>query len=130
MAYGLAGLARQAAATMPPAWAAWLGAVLIAHDLLLVPAVLAVTALTGLVPAALRGPLRAALAGSALLVLLTLPAFLGHGRATQPGNATVLPGDYPRALALLVAATWLLAGAVALGRAARRPGRRRAGLRP
>src|SRR6266496_71375 len=122
MARGLAGLASQARSTVPPAWAAWLAGVLLAHDLLVVPAVLAVTALTGRAPAAWRGGLRAALAVSCVLVLVTLPAFLGHGRATQPGNATVLPSDYPRNLAALVALVWLLAGARVLlaGRRRRR----------
>ena len=119
IARGLAGLVSQAAATMPPAWAAWLAAVLLTHDLLLVPAVLTVTAVTGRAPPAWRGPLRAALAVSGVLVLVTLPAFLGHGRATQPGNRTLLPSDYPRNLAVLVAAVWLVAAAAALIRRAR-----------
>jgi hypothetical protein len=120
MAWGLLGLVRQAASTMPPAWAAWLLVTLLVNDLLLLPAAFAVARLTGLAPAPWRPAVRAALAVSAVLVVLTLPAVLGGGRSTQPGNASVLPGDYPRALALLVAGVWAVAGAWVLARALRR----------
>jgi hypothetical protein len=129
MAWGLVGLARQAASTTPPAWAAWLLVTLLVNDLLVLPAAFAVARLTSLTPAPWRRALRAALAVSAVLVLVTLPAFLGDGRSTQPGNRSVLPGDYPRSLALLVALVWAVAGAwVAL--ALRRARLRRPSARP
>jgi hypothetical protein len=58
---------------------------------------------------------------SATVVLVTLPAFLGDGRATQPGNGSLLPNDYRRSLVLVPAPVW----AVAVLGAARTSGRRR-----
>jgi hypothetical protein len=42
-------------------------------------------------------------------VLLTVPLLLGDGRATQPGNTSVLPGDYPVSLAAVLAGVWAAA---------------------
>jgi hypothetical protein len=52
---------------------------------------------------------RAALIVSGTLVLLTVPLLLGDGRATQPGNTSVLPGDYPVSLAAVLAGVWAAA---------------------
>jgi hypothetical protein len=121
MAFGVWGLLGHAAATMPAAWAGWLTAVLLGHDLLLAPAVLAAGWLVGRLPGGWRAPVRAALVISATVVLVTLPAFLGDGRATQPGNGSLLPNDYRRSLVLVLAPVW----AVAVLVAARTSGRRR-----
>jgi hypothetical protein len=48
-----------------------------------------------------------------VLVLASVPLLVGVGRRTQPGNASVLPGDYPLALAGVLAVVWL--GVLALG---------------
>jgi hypothetical protein len=48
-----------------------------------------------------------------VLVLVSLPVLVGVGRATQPGNASVLPGDYPLALSGVLAVVWL--GVLAFG---------------
>jgi hypothetical protein len=121
LVYGLAGLVRHAAGTVPTAWARWLLAVLLANDLLLVPAVLLTGRLLGRTAPAWR-PLRAALLVSGVVVLVSLPAFLGNGRATQPGNDSVLPNDYAASLATVLALVWavtLLPAALAAAR--RRP---------
>jgi len=111
IAYGVLGLLRDAAATLPPSWALWLLAGLVIHDLLVVPAVFGVARLAGLVPAPWRGAVRAALVLSGVVVLVTVPGLLGYGRASQPGNSSLLPNDYPVALAVVVALIW----AVTLG---------------
>ena len=132
LAWGLVGLVRQAMATVPPAWAGWLVACLLVHDLVVLPAVFAVARLVGHAPARWRPALRAALVVSGVVVLVTLPALIGGGRSTQPGNSSVLPGDYPRSLALVLGLVWAVAAgsvlAAWLGRAGERS-QRRAGER-
>lgn len=114
MAWGLVGLFRDAALTVPASWLRWFLGGLLVHDLLLVPAVLAVGLAVRRLPPALQPPVRAALIVSGTLALMSLPLLLGYGRATQPGNASLLPGDYPRSLAITVGAVWAAAAAWAL----------------
>ncbi len=129
MAWGLAGLLRQSASTRPASWLGWFLAGLLAHDLLLAPAVFAVGLAVRRLPAALQPPARAALIVSGTLALMTVPLLLGYGRATQPGNVSLLPGNYPTSLALVLAAVWAVAGAWALRTLPRRrSGRLRPGL--
>jgi hypothetical protein len=77
LAWGVAGLLRHAAATVPTSWLRWLLGALGAHHLLLVPAGLAAGHLLGRAPAPWRAPLRAAAIISATLVLTSLPLLLG-----------------------------------------------------
>ena len=123
MAWGVVGLFRHAATTVPASWLRWFIGGLIAHDLLLAPAVLAAGLAVHRLPPALRLPVRAALIVSGTLVLLTVPLLLGYGRATQPGNTSVLPGDYPVSLAVVLAGVW--AAAVVWGYLVGRRGRSR-----
>ena len=44
--------------------------------------------------------LQPGLVTSGVLVLASVPVLVGVGRRTQPGNASVLPGHYPLALAV------------------------------
>jgi hypothetical protein len=93
------------------------------RDLLLSPAVhLAGRALRRL-PDGWRWPLQAGLVVSGVLALASVPVLYGVGRATQPGNASVLPGDYPRALAGVLGLVW--AGVLALAASRRLRARRR-----
>jgi hypothetical protein len=124
LAWGLVGLVGQAMATVPPAWAGWLLACLLVHDLVVVPAVFAVARLVGRAPARWRPAMRAALVVSGVLVLVTAPALLGGGRSTQPGNSSVLPGDYPRSLALVLGLVWAVAAGWVLAGSLRRSGER------
>jgi hypothetical protein len=119
MAFGGWGLLGHAAATRPAAWARWLVAAVLVHDLLVAPALLAAGWLVGRLPGRWRAPVRAALVVSATVVLVTLPAFLGDGRTTQPGNASLLPNHYGRSLALVLAPVW---SAALLAVLLRRPG--------
>jgi hypothetical protein len=48
-----------------------------------------------------------------VLVLASVPVLVGVGCRTQPGNAPLLPGHYPLALAGDLTVVWL--GALALG---------------
>src|SRR6266536_1468183 len=98
----------------PTRWRRWFLGGLLVHDLLLVPAVLAVGLAVRRLPPALQPPVRAALIVSGTLALMSLPLLLGYGRATQPGNASLLPGDYPRSLAITVGTVWAAAAAWAL----------------
>jgi hypothetical protein len=122
MAFGVWGLLGHAEATMPAAWAGWLVAALLGHDLLVAPALLAVGWLVGRLPDRWRAPVRAGLMVSATVVLVTLPAFLGDGRETQPGNTSLLPNRYGRSLALVLGLVW--AGVILAGGRRGAPARR------
>jgi hypothetical protein len=107
-------LAVDAAKTMPLVWLKWLIGLLLVHDFLLAPMVhLTGRRLRDRAPESWRWPLQLGLATSGVLVLVSVPVLVGVGRRTQPGNTSVLPGNYPRALAGVLAAVWL--GVLALG---------------
>jgi hypothetical protein len=107
--FGLAGLLADAAQTMPLVWLAWLVGLLLVHDLVLAPLVqLAGRRLRDKAPEAWRWPLQLGLVTSGVLVLASVPVLVGVGRRTQPHNASVLPGDYPLALAGVLAVVWLV----------------------
>ncbi|NDU75361.1 hypothetical protein GWI34_22445 [Actinomadura sp. DSM 109109] len=83
-------------------WAKWFAGAAVLHDAVLVPAVLAAGALTGLVPAGQRRVVRAALVIGGCVSLVALPAVLGYGRrADEPSR---LPLPYGRNLAIVLAA--------------------------
>jgi hypothetical protein len=105
--FGLAGLLRDAAKTRPLVWALWLGGLVLVHDLVLAPGVHLVGAwLRRHSGDAARWPLQLGLVVSGVLALASVPVLYGVGRATQPGNRSVLPGDYPRALLGVLAVVW------------------------
>ena len=106
--FGLAGLVADAAKTMPLLWLRWLVGLLLVHDLVVAPLVhLVGRRLRDHALPAWRWPLQLGLVTSGVLVLASVPVLYGVGRATQPGNASVLPGNYPRALAGVLLAVWL-----------------------
>jgi uncharacterized membrane protein YhaH (DUF805 family) len=112
--FGLAGLLRDASKTMPLVWLMWLVGLLLVHDFVLAPLVLlAGRRLRDRAPEARRWPLQVGLITSGVLVLASIPVLYGVGRATQPHNASVLPGHYPLALAGVLALVWL--GVLAVG---------------
>jgi len=112
--FGLAGLLRDATKTKPLLWLAWLAGLLLVHDFALVPLALIVgRRLRDLVPETWRWPIQVGLVTSGVLVLASIPVLYGVGRRTQPGNASVLPGRYPLALAGVLLVVWL--GVLALG---------------
>jgi hypothetical protein len=106
--YGLAGLVADAAKTVPLVWLRWLVGLLLVHDFVLAPLVhLVGRRLRDRAPAAWRWPLQVGLVTSGVLVLASVPVLYGAGRATQPGNTSLLPGDYPRALTGVLLILWL-----------------------
>jgi hypothetical protein len=112
--FGVAGLLRDAAKTMPLVWLRWLVGLLLVHDFVLAPLVLlAGRRLRDWAPEAWRWPVRLGLITSGVLVLASVPVLVGLGRRTQPHNASVLPGNYPLALAVVLSVVWL--GVLALG---------------
>jgi hypothetical protein len=112
--FGLAGLLVDAAKTMPVVWLEWMVGLLLVHDFVLAPLVhLAGRRLRDRAPAAWRWPIQLGLVTSRVLVLASVPLLVGVGRRTQPGNASLLPGDYPLALAGVLAVVRL--GVLALG---------------
>jgi hypothetical protein len=112
--FGLAGLLRDAAKAMPAVWLRWLVGLLLVHDFVLAPLVhLVGRGLRDRAPKVWRWPLQLGLVTSGVLVLASVPVLLGVGRATQPGNASMLPGDYPIALSGVLAVVWL--GVLAFG---------------
>jgi hypothetical protein len=106
--FGLAGLLANAAATMPLVWLKWLVGLLLVHDFVLAPLVhLTGRQLRERTPEPWRWPLQLGLVTSGVLVVASVPVLVGVGRSTQPGNASVLPGSYPLALAGVLSAVWL-----------------------
>lgn len=95
----------------------WGGSVLVLHDGLLVPAVLAAGLL--LAGGRLSGVWRAGLLTAGTVTLVALPVLLRPGGRANP---SVLPLDYPLGLAVVVAAVAAGTGAVAAWRLWRRRG--------
>lgn len=120
MAYGASGLFGALAPEQRPRWLLWFLGGLAVHDLVLVPAVLAAGLLVRrLVPAGVRGPAQVGLLASAVLVIVSAPVLTGYGRASQPGNTSVLPLDYGPNLLGVLALVWTVTAIVALARARR-----------
>jgi hypothetical protein len=112
--FGLAGLLRDAAKTMPAVWLKWLVGLLLVHDIVFAPLVhLVGRGVADRAPEAWRWPLQLGLVTSGVLVLASVPVLVGVGRATQPGNGSVLPGNYPLAVSGVLAVVWL--GVLAFG---------------
>jgi hypothetical protein len=112
--FGLAGLAVDAAKTMPLVWLKWLIGLLLVHDFVLAPLVhLTGRRLRDRAPESWRWPLQLGLVTSGVLVLASIPVLVGVGRRTQLGNTSVLPGNYPLALAGVLTVVWL--GVLTLG---------------
>ncbi|SFC83919.1 hypothetical protein [Streptomyces aidingensis] len=123
MGTGLRLLAVETTPGDPQRVAVWLGGVVLVHDLLLVPLVLA----AGLVLGGLlgggpgRGVLRAGLVTAGSVTLVAAPALLRPGAVNNP---TALPLDYPRNWALVTGAVLLAAVAAGVWRRLRAAARR------
>jgi hypothetical protein len=108
-------------------WLVWVFGALAVHDFLVVPLTLLVgRGLRRVRPIALRTPLKAGLALTAIFTLASYPLLRGYGRTAQPGNTSLLPGMYLPGLLTVLAALWLTLGASIAWRAFRdKAGRRR-----
>ncbi|MFD0534142.1 hypothetical protein ACFQY7_10610 [Actinomadura luteofluorescens] len=104
-------------------WAKWFAGAAVLHDAVLVPAVLAAGALTGLVPAGQRRVARAALVIGACVTAVAIPVVLGYGR--RPDEPSRLPLPYGRNLAIVLGVIAAAAACVMAARAV--AARRRAG---
>jgi hypothetical protein len=110
MGYAIAGALTDPDARRP-GHVLFLAAVLIGHDLVLLPlALLAGTVAARWLPAPVRGPVRAGLFVSLVVTLVALPAVLGAGRPAD--DPSVLPRDYGWGLTLALGAAWLATGVV------------------
>ena len=90
------------------------------HDVILAPLViLGGWAIGRVVPGVARGPVRAATGLSVLIVLFALPLIAKLG--DRPSNSSALPLAYGRNTLIVVAAIWVVAGAVVAWRVVRRP---------
>jgi hypothetical protein len=84
----------------------FLGAVLIGHDLFLLPIATAVgVLLVRVVPAWARAWVQAGLVLSAILTVIAIPLLLGVGRVAD--DPSRLPLDYPRGLLIVLSAIWV-----------------------
>ncbi|MCA2211506.1 hypothetical protein [Jidongwangia harbinensis] len=99
----------------------FLVAVLIAHDVLLLPLAIAAGALISrIVPPGLRSPVRVAAVISLAVTVVAVPLVLGRGRV--PDNPSLLPLDYGRGLLVVYALIGTTtAVAVVVRRRRRRP---------
>ena len=90
--------------------ASFLAAVLLGHDLIVLPVAIAVGVLVGrYVPPAVRPPVQAGLFASAVVGFIAIPLLVGAGRISD--NPTRLPLNYGRGLLLVWGAIWLGVGA-------------------
>ncbi len=89
-----------------------LGSAVLLNDLLLIPLLLGVGALTTLLPVRLRPPIRAALIVTGVFLVLAVWATVGQRRSVQPGNTHILPNNYVVSVLLILGPVWALAVAV------------------
>jgi hypothetical protein len=123
MAYAVVG-ALADADVKPLGLLAFLVAVLVGHDGVLLPLVIGAGALIGrFVPAGDRVTVRVAALCSVAVAVVALPLVLGYGRTTD--NPSALPLPYGRGLATVLAVIWTAAlTAILVRRIHQRAGRR------
>jgi hypothetical protein len=99
--------------TNPGGQFVFLAAVLVAHDLVLLPLAIMVGLLTvRYLPVWARAAVQSGLYASAVATALALPLVLGFGR--MPANFTVLPLNYGRGLLILLGIIWIVAAVFAI----------------
>jgi hypothetical protein len=99
--------------------AAFLLAVLLGHDWLLMPLAIGLGVLVGrVVPALARGVVAAAMYISGVLVFVALPLVLGFG--AKPDEPSALPLNYGRGLVIMLAVVWTAAAATIVYRRRKR----------
>jgi hypothetical protein len=120
MGFGVWGLIHESSRTHPDQWLRWFAGILLAHDLLVAPAVFALGVLLGArVP---RG-VCLGLAASAMIVATSWPVLAGYGRT--PDNPSVLPNHYAAGLLTVLGAVWLTVAGPLVAAHLRRVGERR-----
>lgn len=122
MVVGVIGMLNNAQVTTPVDTTALAGALLVLTDLALLPVVLAVGALTTLLAARSREPVRAAFIISGGVGVVAAWGVWGQLHRVQPGNWTILPNNYAYSLLVILGPVWLLAAVLAIvGTVRRRP---------
>jgi hypothetical protein len=117
IAFGVRGIFHDSSATRPGDLGRWFAALLLLHDALVVPIVLAVGWAVGRVlPGKAVVPVRLGLAASAVTVAVAFPLVRGYGE--RASNPTLLPLDYGRNLVIALVLVWLVVGFVVACRAA------------
>jgi hypothetical protein len=104
----LVGMVRDTSRTKPAELARYVLGFALVHDLIVVPLVLLVGwLLTRFVPSVARGPVRGALALSALVMIFAWPLLQRYGEHAT--NSSALPLDYRRTVPIVLAAIWAIA---------------------
>jgi hypothetical protein len=109
---GVVSLLQEPHDTHPMVTVRWIVGLALAHDLVLVPLVLAVGACVHRLPRSSRGWIAGGLLVSGALALVAWPEVRGYGRA--PGNPSILPRNYGRGLVVTLVATWAVTAMLAL----------------
>ena len=105
MGAGAWGLLSHAERTRPADAARFVLGLAVGHDLLLAPVVVLLGwGVARVVPRRVRGTVQAALVVSAVVLLFAFPFVRGYGRVST--NPSVLPRDYGRGTAVVLAAVW------------------------
>jgi hypothetical protein len=113
--YGVIGLLDNAGDTRPSDLVRWFVGGAIVHDGFAAPLVCgAGLLLARLVPARARGPVQGGLLVSTVVVLFAWPFLRGYG--LRPDNPSALPNNYGAGLLVVLAAIWLVCGALVLWR--------------
>ena len=115
IAYGIWGALANADRTEPIQLAAYVVGAAVLHDAVVVPVVVAVGWLASRwLPPAARGPVRGALALSALLVVFAYPLVRRLG--AHPTNSSALPLHYGPNLALVLGVVWVVTALLVVSR--------------
>jgi hypothetical protein len=110
IAFGIAGLIANRADTKPLEVATRFAELVLVHDAVIAPVAILFGAMaTHWLPSTLRGPIRGALALSAIVVVFALPLVQRLGARR---NSSVLPLAYGPNLAIVLSAIWVTTGTV------------------
>lgn len=102
--WAVRGVWRQRGGTVPRGFARWFFAAGLVHDLLWLPVALAVGIAGRRLPAAVRWPVQAGLAATAVVTAFAWPLLRGYSR--RASNPTVLPLDYATAYGTVLGIVW------------------------
>jgi hypothetical protein len=123
IAWAVRGVWRQRGGTVPRGFARWFVGLGLLHDLVVLPVVLGVGWLTGRLPTAVRRPVQAGLATTAVVTVFAWPLLRGYSR--RASNRSVLPLDYTRSYVIVLCLVWgSVLVLIASGAARRRIGAR------
>ncbi len=115
MAYGIWGFLADHRSTVPARTVWWIAGTAVAHDAIVAPvATLIGLGLAALLPRWARGPVAAAVAASGVVLVFSYPLLRHFGRRAD--NPSILPLDYPRNVAVVLALIWLTAAAALVRR--------------